>query len=206
MSHRLWVLLALLAAVLTAERGRAQTVLWNETNQGDLSNNQAAPNQFTVGPGVHSVIGSVTNNVGLDPRDFLTLTIPTDRALTSMTLVTYVSADALGFAGVQAGTSFVGSLTDPANYLGYSHFGPGNSTVGVDILPLMGQGAGSQGFTPPLPAGSYTFVLQQTGTALTEYRFDFGVASVPEPAALALIPTAAGAYLLWRRRRAQRML
>ena len=45
-------------------------------------------------------------------------------------------------------------------------------------------------FTPPLGAGTYTFLIQQTG-ATTAYQFDFGVTSVPEPGSLCLVGLAA---------------
>jgi hypothetical protein len=172
----------------------AQGVLWNETTQGDLSTNPAAPNQFSVGVGTNSIIGSVFNPN--DPRDFVTLNLTSSQALSNVILFSYTSADAIGFIGVQAGTSFQGSLTDPASYLGYSHFG--TATVGVDHLPMMGTADGAQGFTPPLPAGSYTFVIQQTGTNQSSYQWDFVISSVPEPAAWLLAPVAVALFGLWR--------
>src|SRR4029078_6130037 len=115
-----------------------------------------------------------------DPRDFITLNLAPGQALSKAILFSYVSTDLIGFFGVQGGTSFQGSLTDPASYLVYSHYGI--STIGIDHLPMMGTAAGAQGFTPPLPAGSYTFVIQQTGTSQANYQWDFVISSVPEPA------------------------
>ncbi|MFL5330010.1 MAG: hypothetical protein ACJ8C4_13980 [Gemmataceae bacterium] len=40
---------------------------------------------------------------------------------------------------------------------------------------------GAQGFAIPLAAGNYSFIIQQTGLALTSYQFDFVVTPVPEP-------------------------
>src|SRR5687767_3914771 len=48
-------------------------ILWNESIDGDLSNDQSAPSTFTVASGVNSVIGTVG---GSDDRDWLTLAIP----------------------------------------------------------------------------------------------------------------------------------
>jgi hypothetical protein len=45
--------------------------------------------------------------------------------------------------------------------------------------------AGASGFSDPLQAGTYTFLIQQLG-ATTNYQFDFDVTSVPEPATLGL--------------------
>src|SRR6185369_13107076 len=70
-----------------------------------------------------------------------------------------------------------------ASYLGYSHVGtevtvgspPPINLVGADLLPILGDrtlAVGAQGFTPPLPSGDYTFLIQQMGTG-TAYQFDF---------------------------------
>ena len=40
----------------------------------------------------------------------------------------------------------------------------GDSNVNTDILPEMGMLDGATGFTPPLPTGTYTIWLNQTGT------------------------------------------
>src|SRR5262249_48462123 len=65
----------------------------------------------------------------------------------------------------------------------YAHFGTGapnappppTNLAGADLLPIMANGslaAGSQGFTPPLGPGDYTFLIQQQGTN-TAYQIDF---------------------------------
>ena len=130
--------------------------------------------------------------------------------LSSDVLASYASTDSQGFTGVQAGSSFVGNPeTTPSAYLGYAHYGTAASNgaagtlnlVGDNLLPIMGNTAdasGSQGFTPPLAAGTYTFLIQQTG-ATTNYEFDFGVSPVPEPGSLCLIGLA-GAMTMRRRR------
>ncbi|HEY1923350.1 MAG TPA: PEP-CTERM sorting domain-containing protein, partial [Tepidisphaeraceae bacterium] len=158
---------------------------------------------------VNSVIGTVG---ATDKQDWIALTIPAGFQLSSDVLESYSSTDAQGFSGVQAGSSFVGSVNNPASYLGYTHFGtgaangslPATNLVGVDLLPLMGDNvnisAGSTGFTPPLPSGTYTFLIQQLG-ATTSYQFDYGVTSVPEPTTIGLI---AGGALLALRRRSRR--
>jgi hypothetical protein len=199
------VSVAILAATATAV-SRAGT-LYNETASGDLSNNQAAPTPLIAATGVNSVIGTVG---GTDTQDWLALTIPTGTTLSSITLFSYSSTDAQGFMGVQAGSSFVGNPeTTPSAYLGYVHYGTGAmngalppaNLVGTDLLPLMGNtslAAGSQGFTPPLAAGTYTFLIQQLG-APTSYQFDFTLTPVPEPASLGIL-SAASIFLLARRR------
>jgi len=193
--RRLHLLLCVVA--LCASWSRA-TVIWNESINGDLSNNQAAPTPLTLASGTNSVVGTTAAG----DQDWLALTIPAGFQLSSDVLESYASTDSQGFTGVQAGSSFVGNPeTTPSAYLGYAHFGTAASNgalgttdlVGVNLLPIMGNTAdasGSQGFTPPLGAGTYTFLIQQTG-ATTAYQFDFGVTSVPEPGSLCLVGLAA---------------
>jgi len=195
---------SLLAAFLAASSGAS--VVYNESVSGDLSNNQAAPTAIALSSGINSVVGTVG---GTDKQDWIALSVPAGFQLSSDVLESYQSTDAQGFTGVQAGSSFVGSVNSPGSYLGYSHFGTGatngalppTNLIGVDLLPLMGDNvnisAGSAGFTPPLPSGTYTFLIQQLGAA-TSYQFDYGVTAVPEPTTMGLL--VGGAMLALRRR------
>ncbi|MFD0895996.1 hypothetical protein KBB96_08620 [Luteolibacter ambystomatis] len=184
-------------------------VIWTETTNGDLSNSQSAPNSFNLTLGTSSVIGSVTG--GTDTQDWLNVTIPAGMQLSSLVLTSYSSTDAQGFMGVQSGSAFVGSPFTASNYLGYSHYGtaavngslPATNTIGMNMLSIMSNPAaapGSQGFTPPLGPGSYTFLFQQQGAA-TNYQFDFVV--VPEPETIGFTIAIMGGSLLLRRRPAR---
>lgn len=186
------------------------TILYNEAVTGDLSNNQAAPTALTLGLGTNSLLGTVGAG---DTQDWVALTVPAGVQLSTLFLITYQSTDGQGFTGVQAGSSFVGSTFDPSAYLGYAHFGtaavngnlPATNLVGTDILPLMGNNTiaqGSQGFTPPLASGTYTFLIQQLG-ASTVYQFDYNTTQVPGPGALGLLAIGSGGVLV-RRSRARR--
>ena len=113
--------------------------------------------------------------------------------MTSYVNSKYGSTDPQGFTGFQFGSSFLGDEFTAGNYAGYAHFGTGatnpdgtppSSTVGVDLLPLMADPSfapGTTGFTPPLAAGTYTFLIQQGNPFTTSYQFDMTVRSVPEP-------------------------
>lgn len=187
-------------AGMTATAG----VVWNEGVNGDLSGNQALPTGISLNAGVNSVVGLVG---GTDTQDWLTFTVPAGFQLTSLALGAYASNDAQGFMGVQAGSSFVGNPFTAAPYMGYGHFGTGavngalppTNLIGADMLAIMSDptlAPGSQGFTAPLGAGTYTLLIQQLGAG-TEYRFDFTL--VPGPSGLAL--GAMGCFGLVRRSR-----
>lgn len=197
-----------LAVVLAAVQAGAVT-LWDESINGDLSGNQAAPTALTLALGTNAVIGSLRTSSSTDNQDWIALTVPAGMQLGAVVLKSYVSTDQQGFTGVQAGTNFVGNPLTAAPYLGYAHFGtgaqngalPATNLVGVDILPIMGDttlAVGSQGFTPPLGSGTYTFLIQQTGSAQTGYEFDYVV--IPEPATVVLVALGCGVILLRRRR------
>jgi hypothetical protein len=186
----------------------ARAAVFNESVSGDLSNNQAAPAVLTLDNGGNSVVGTV-NGTG-DSQDWIALTVPNGLQLSSVTLAAYTSSDGQGFTGVQSGSSFVGSPFVASSYLGYAHYGTaadngsqfGQNLIGVNILPIMGDNTiatGSQGFTPPLGAGTYTFLIQQLGAA-TSYQFDYAVTPVPEPASQAAVAGIVCAAFFLKRR------
>ncbi len=176
---------------------------YNEGTSGDLSNSQGAPSGFSLGDGLNSIIGTVGSG---DSQDWVGLLVPTGKQLSSLILASYQSSDSQGFIGVQMGTAFIGNPeTDASAYLGYAHFGTSASNgphsgnlVGQDFLPIMGNTAdapGSHGFTPPLPAGEYVFLIQQLG-ASTNYEFDFNATAVPEPATLGMLLSGGSMFVL----------
>jgi hypothetical protein len=202
------VLCALLATAL------AKATIYNEAISGDLSNDQAAPTPLTLTPGFNSVIGTVNGFDNGDGQDWVSFTIPTGFVMTSYVNAKYVSADDQGFTGFQSGSSFLGDPFVAGSYAGYAHFGfaatnpdgtPPSSTVGVDLLPLMADPSfapGTTGFTPPLGAGTYTFLIQQGDPVTTGYRFNMTVRSaVPEAgSSLTLLGMGSLAALALRRR------
>src|SRR5436190_20925993 len=136
--------------------------------------------------------------------------------MTSYTNSNFVSADNQGFTGFQFGSSFSGDPFMAISYAGYAHFGTaannpdGNpvssSTVGVNLLPLMADpnfAPGTTGFTPPLAAGTYTFLIQQGDPVTTGYRFNMTVrpVSVPEPGSSLWLLGIGGLAILALRRR-----
>ena len=174
------------------------SIIWDEGVSGDLSGNQLVPSAFTLSLGTNSIIGTLRTSSSGDNQDWVALTIPGGLQLGAVVLASYSSADTTSFTGVGAGTNFPGSVGDPASYLGYTHFGTGPGNVGQDVLPSMGTAAGAQGFTPPLGSGTYTFLIQQTGTSPTAYQFDYVV--IPEPSTLALVALGCAAMSFVRRK------
>jgi hypothetical protein len=208
---------AAVCALLAAAPAKA--IIFDEAVSGDLSNDKAAPTALTLTPGSNSIIGTVAGFPqfgGTDPQDWVSFTIPTGFVMTSYVNSKYHSSDDQGFTGFQFGSSFSGDEFTAGNYAGYAHFGfaatnpdgspTSSSTVGVNLLPLMADSSfapGTTGFTPPLAAGTYTFLIQQGDPSTTGYRFNMTVrpVQVPEPgSSLCLLGMGGLAILALRRR------
>jgi hypothetical protein len=192
------------------------TVIWNQGVNGALSELPASPTSFTLSAGTNSVIATVgggSGETGIN-QNWVNMNIPAGLQLSEVVLASYTSTDAQGFMGLASGSSFAGgesAVNTTSSYLGYGHFGTGatngalppTNLVGDDMLPIMSNpalAAGATGFSDPLQAGSYTFLIQQLG-ATTNYQFDFDVTSVPEPATCGLIVAGSMLLGLARRRR-----
>jgi len=216
LSYKKSLFSAAVCALLAAAPAKA--IIFDEAVSGDLSNNKAAPTALTLTPGLNSVIGTVAGfpPEGTDPQDWVSFTIPAGFVMTSYVNSKYDSTDDQGFTGFQFGSSFSGDEFVAGSYAGYAHFGfaatnpDGNpvpaSTVGVNLLPLMANPSfapGATGFSPPLHAGTYTFLIQQGNPVTTGYQFDMNVrsVSVPEPgSSLCLLGMGGLAILALRRR------
>jgi hypothetical protein len=198
--NRLMRVLLLFLAVSLANSATA--AVWDEASNGDISGDRAAPTTAAVALGDNVVKGAT----GRNDLDYLTITVPDGLTLDSIVLDDYTSLDQKGFMALQAGSVFTeppgASEVKVENLLGYVLFGSGDAAKGHDLLPVMAAADGVIGFTTPLPAGPYTFWIQQTGLATT-YAMNFRV--TPEPSALVLASVAGvaicGARLLRRGRR-----
>lgn len=113
---------------------------------------------------------------------------------------TVIAGGIRSFVGVQAGSvmTVLPNAGTPEGLLGYTHFDFGS--FGQNILPGIGEGFGSTGFIAPLPAGAYTFWIQDTGAELGSYHLNFQVSAVPEPVSAWM--TLVGLGLICSRRRA----
>ncbi len=172
----------------------ARGASWDESVNGDLSSNRLSPTHITLNAGANSIRSTqVSANSPTGDVDYFWLTVPPGSQLTAINVVS-TTTTTLSFVAVQRGTTFtepnVG--TNVAALLGYGHFGPGNGTVGANILPSLGTGAGAIDFAPPLPAGDYTFWQQETSATPTTSTLSFVVSApnqvpVPRGAAVVLV-------------------
>ena len=187
--------LATLATLALTALPAHATTAWQETAQGDLSNNSAAPTFVGMAAGANTVGGLTgvpgSGVAGID-RDYFSFSVPTGQQLSAILVnpATYVSGS-VSFIGIERGTQVTAG---GSRLLGYSHYGP--ETVGTNLLPQM-LAAG----TSVLGSGSYSVWLQETGGTV-EYSFDFLLTPVPEPATGLML--GAGLLALGRRLSARR--
>ena len=176
-------------------------VIWDEDIDGSLSTDRFNTTDFgTLSVGSNNMIVDTQNGIS----KFFTFTIAEGNTLGAAILDDWISEDDLGFLGIVEGSYFD---VDPASpdvtqLLGYVHHG--DTFVGQDILPAMGQGPGSQGFTGPLGPGTYSFWIRQGGAQLTTQDINWVVEGstpvVPGVGGLAGLLGVAG--MARRRRRA----
>ncbi len=193
---------SVLALCSAAQAGAQPASGWNEAVNGDLSTVGPSPTLVSLlAGGVTNVIGTTGASIaGVVDRDYFTVNVPAGFELSSLSVLPGTQPlGSVGFIAVMQGSSFTVSPTSfsAVGLLGFALYG--ENDIGTDILPAMGidTGIGQTGFTPPLPAGNYSFWVQETGVGAAPYGFAFGVTAVPEPATaltllagLALLATA----------------
>jgi hypothetical protein len=184
-----WATAALVAA---AASGPARAAGWNESVDGDLSNNGLVPSAVSLLVGVTTVTGMTGRAVSGGPvdLDYFSIVVPAGHVLDSMILLQGVTVIGGGsFLGLMAGPQFTvpPTTSTAAGLLGWTVYSDGN--IGSDLLAAMSIPAlGSSGFGTPLPAGAYSFWVQETGVGVASYNFAFNVSAVPElPPALGLL-------------------
>jgi hypothetical protein len=151
---------------------------WDESVQGDLSNSRSTPSALELELGDNPIKGGF----GVPDLDYLAVTVPDgfvlDRIVTGVGNVQGLSRS---FIGVQGGPVMTvpPTATSAAGLLGWTHY---SQADGVDLLLSIGiPKSGSIGFTPPLPAGTYTFWFNET-TAASDLTFDFNFHLAAAPA------------------------
>ncbi|MEM6716577.1 MAG: cadherin-like domain-containing protein, partial [Cyanobacteria bacterium P01_C01_bin.147] len=148
---------------------------YDEAVSGDISGDPSNPLALDLAEGTTRL--SATTGGG--EQEYVTVTIPDGFQLESILLESFTPND-VAFIGVQAGATFTEPLDNSAElseFLGYTLFGA--SAQGTDILDNIGNGSnganfGGQGFEGPLPAGIYTFAIQQLQAA-SDYTLAFNV-------------------------------
>ncbi len=180
-----------LAAVMTPSA--LGDIIWDEAVDGDLSGDRFSPTLLgALGIGVHTIIATSVEG----DLEYLTITLAPGVQLQSLILESY-DGPSVSFIAVQEGTIFTEDpdTVNPANLLGWAHFGMGLDQLGTDILDDIGEGFGAIGFTPPLLPGDYTFWIQEINLPAVTYSMSFIV--VPAPSAAMLLGIAGA----WPRRR-----
>lgn len=184
----------------------AAALAHDEAVDGDLSNDAAAPTPLVFGLGANVVAGRVTTSAPADTRDYITFTIPAGRQLTGLRLVSWVSGNT-GFHAINAGaTSFQPSSATDNNFLGGDHVNP--AIWVFDLVELLDGDTAGVGTTAPLGPGTYSYVIQETGPQLSDYRIEFIVSAAPASAVpasdhkslIGLTLTLLGVMLFGRRR------
>ncbi len=197
---------ALLAA-LALPFGTVQALDWNEGINGDLSDDGDFPTLVgTLSPGINTFSGTMGSLGGIPPldADIWNFTIDAGYYLTGINLVGYTSASGNNnnsFMAIALGGTI--NLGDPSNHLSNALWnkqldGFGNTYTNLLGLLDAGPDFGGMGFDGPLPAGNYTFWIQEGDDQIT-YSIDFVTSPVPEPGS-ALLLGLAGVWWLRRRR------
>lgn len=193
---------ALLAAGLAT--GAQAATVWDEAVSGDLANLGATPTAVGFGLGSNVVRGTTgRDSGGVVDRDYFTFTLAPGWQIDTITVLpgtTFLGGSGVSFIGMQVGPVMTvdpnsGSATGLLGWWLYNE-----NDIGVDILQQMGASPGAVGFSGALPAGTYTVWVQETGTGVANYGFDFSVTAVPEPASVLLMLAGVAGLAALRRR------
>jgi hypothetical protein len=173
-------------------------VVYNESVQGDLSNNGLAPTAIAFAAGSNQIFGTTGRGMALD-RDYFTFTVPTGMQLSSLTVLPGTTVGgAVSFIGLEAGpqVTVATSAATAAGLLGWWHYAPGDG----NILPNMAApNTGSSGFAA-LGSGAYSIWIQDFNAGTFNYGFDFALTPTPEPGSLCALGLVFLAGLTARRR------
>jgi hypothetical protein len=188
------------SVVLAFASHSVAAVVWDESVNGDVSNDPTAPTQMNLSVGTNSFVASMP---GAD-LDFFSVHVPAGAVLSAIYNPVYDSLDQVSFMAIGPETSMPAAVLsyDPTGLLGYTHFGPGVFDPSENLLVDMSMpNFPLNGFSRPLPAGAYSFWLQQESGVDENYQLDLVVDAVPEPAGALLFVVGCVCGLGWRTKR-----
>ncbi|MFO1482228.1 MAG: PEP-CTERM sorting domain-containing protein [Verrucomicrobiaceae bacterium] len=194
-----------LFAALTVPLSTAKALNWDESLDGDLSDDGNVPTFITFTEGsnlISGTMGSLGGTGPLDPDVWL-FTIDPGYYLTGISLVGY-SAPTSGnqsFMAIADATTI--NMSDPSLHLSNGLWTEGLDGFGntyTDLMAILDAGPefGGTGFNGPLAPGNYTFWIQE-GSEQIQYTINFEVTPVPEPGSALLLGLTA--LLMLRRKR-----
>jgi IPTL-CTERM motif len=162
------ITVAALAALAIGTFPMQAGAFWDEALNGDLSNDGLSPTTVSVITGSTPVIGTTGNSGSGVDRDYFKIDVPPGATLTAIMLRAETN--------VSGGSSFIGIQPGPQMTVTPSGVGADslvvrghydNGLIGSDLLALLQVG------TPgPLPSGTYSVWVQETGGPAT-YGLDF---------------------------------
>jgi hypothetical protein len=170
--------LATLALLAVLASPAMSAVIHDESSDGDLSTDPAAPTPVAFPTITNTILGTVSNSAQGVDRDYITFTIDSDRVVTALNLLA-LAPNNLAFLSFNSGaTSFVPSAATSASFLAGIHVsGP---QVGTNLMPLfVDNSVTTNALTEPfLGPGTYCFLIQQTSMITQSYSLEFEVAFV----------------------------
>lgn len=196
---------AALPVALVFMAGSLHAADWNETVNGDLSGDGLAPTVLILAAGSNAVRGTTGRMFASGPvdKDYFTVTVPAGLELSELTVLAGTSVLGDGsFIGLMSGSTFTVPPTAQTadGLLGWTLFSENN--IGDDLLGFMSTPSfGSSGFSPPLPAGSYSFWVQETSVGVSTYALSLVLTPVPEPSTALFMLGGLAALAAARKRR-----
>lgn len=174
----------------------ASASVYNESVDGDLSNDRFNPTLIDFDTGMNMVTMEVVDSDQPNgDLDYFTFTLDAGESVDSIVVIDSSNPaggfDAAAFVGLAFDSFFD---FDPATFMGDGVEGfviTSPDQVGIEQISILSDGLSSLG------PGDYTFWVQQTGVDLTSVTL--GVNVVPTPGALALLGM--GGLMAGRRRR-----
>ena len=151
---------------------------YDESIDGDLSDDPDAPTALAFPTGASTVTGTVEQSgAPSGDRDYITFTVPPTLELAELNLLAY-APDNIGFAAFTAGpTSVIPGFDTNDVFIAGIHIDA--SDIGTNLLPRFDTDVVTTNDLPEpvLGPGTYTLVIQQTSAILQDYSVEFVLAS-----------------------------